>query len=397
MTTQDEKVHQRRPRGSGGLRPVGPGKWRVEVYPPDGSPRLSARVTGSEADARRKLTELIAKANSGKPAGDTSQLGGFIDKWLRDEGVKVRNGAKDWKTLDNYRWALSHVPDKLRRVGLRQLKAKHIEAALAGLAEGGLARSSVVRVKTVLGQVLDRALALELVAWNVAKAAALPETPAPEPGRFLTEEELETLWRTAERYPLEHAFLVTGWQLGLRPGELLGLAWPEVDFDSGFLTVAFRLDRGGRKRGGGPPRRKEGAKVGSERKIAMPPETTDALIRLAAEQVEQAERAGSAWGNGEEQAVFTTAIGELVTEDRMYRLLAPILEEAGLEGRYSLTDLGRRSSASYLSAMGMSHQDIADQFGHQGTRMLDRHYRKQLRPNDKHLAIWAARRERLSQ
>jgi hypothetical protein len=36
----------------------------------------------------------------------------------------------------------------------------------------------------------------------------------------------------------------------------------------------------------------------------------------------------------------------------------------------------------------MPLEEIADQFGHRNTRMLEKHYRAQLRPNDKHLAVW---------
>jgi len=75
----------------------------------------------------------------------------------------------------------------------------------------------------------------------------------------------------------------------------------------------------------------------------------------------------------------------------MDRRLAIVTQAAGLPGRWSMTDLGRRTSASVLSADEMSLQDIADQFGHANTRMLEKHHRKQLRPNDRHLAVWERR------
>jgi integrase len=401
MTTKDERVHQRRPVGSGGISVIGPGKYRLTVYPPDGSPRLTARYTGTEGGARKRLKELIAQANSGTPAGDTSQLGGFIDKWLRDEDTKVANGKKDWKTVVNYRWALSHVGDKYRRKSLRQLTTDDVEDILTEVAaivdKNGkrMARSCVGRVKSVLSMVLDRALAKRMVPYNVAKVANLPETPDPEEGRSLSEAELERLWRASEPYPLYHAFLVAGWQLGLRLGELLGLGWAELDFEHHIATVTYRLDRGdGKTR---KLRRVRGAKAGSERQVVMPEETEAALMRWGAKQLELASECGDAWGNEEEQAVFTTTLGTLINPSNLDDDLAPLFQAAGLEGRYSFTDLGRRSSATYLRDKGLDLDDIAEQFGHKDTRMLQKHYVKLRRPNDKHLAVWEARRERLGQ
>ena len=93
------------------------------------------------------------------------------------------------------------------------------------------------------------------------------------------------------------------------------------------------------------------------------------------------------WDNPE-QTVFTSEIGTLIYPSNMDRRLAIVVKAAGIPGRWSMTDLGRRTSASVLSANDMDLQDIADQFGHNNTRMLERHYRKQLRPNDKHLQVW---------
>jgi integrase len=373
----------RRPKGTGTIRPVGPDRWRV--FYRAGGADLNARVTGTRADAQGKLNELINAATTGAP-GTNGNLGQFLDWWLDDQTNEVTSGTKDARTVENYRWAFAHL-EPLRRVPLRHLEAEQVERRLAQLAKAGLARSSVSRVRSVLTMALDVALARRKITLNAARLARMPATAPPAPPRSLDEAQVRRLWDTSAAWPLQHAFLVTGWQLGLRPGELLGLAWPEVDLDAAVLTVNARLDRGGKAKGLGEIRRKAGAKAGSERRVVMPPETVAALKAWRRQQKAFQMEAGPAWSNPD-NAVFTSEIGTLIYPSNMDRRLAIVTQAAGLEGRWSMTDLGRRTSASVLSANHMPLEEIADQFGHRNTRMLEKHYRAQLRPNDKHLAVW---------
>jgi len=392
MTATKAKRPRRAPGAGAIYEDQAQGGYRVMLRLPGGQ-RRTGRVKGTRADAQAKLNELVAEAHNGLPTAAPGTLAHVIDDWLQVQATKVASGEKDWKTLDNYRWALAPVIAQLGKVPIRDLSPDDVEAMLAELAAGGMSRTSLVRVRSVLGQVLTWALARRRVAWNAAKVAELTATRVPAPGKSLSEEQLDRLWEVSRPYPLQHAFLVTGWQLGLRPGELLGLAWPEVDLEGAVLTVAFRQDRGGANRGGGQIRRVPGAKAGSDRRVAMPAETVEALRAWRHAQREHQVAAGPAWSNPEE-VVFTSEIGTLIYPSNMDRRLAIVTQAAGLPGRWSMTDLGRRTSASVLSANEMSLQDIADQFGHANTRMLERHYRKQLRPNDRHIEVWRRFMER---
>ena len=46
-----------------------------------------------------------------------------------------------------------------------------------------------------------------------------------------------------------------------------------------------------------------------------------------------------------------------------------------------MTELSRHSAASLLSDKGVPLEQIADQLGHTTTRMLEQHYRHQVRPS----------------
>ena len=59
------------------------------------------------------------------------------------------------------------------------------------------------------------------------------------------------LLEAAKGHPLEAAF-VLGLTCGLRPGELLGLKWEDVDLDQGVLRISRAVSRVGGTVGLGP-------------------------------------------------------------------------------------------------------------------------------------------------
>lgn len=87
-------------------------------------------------------------------------------------------------------------------------------------------------VKSYLGQALAVAQSRRKVSWNVARVAEMPETTEPTERRSLTPDEARDVLSAAEGHRLETLF-VTGMMLGLRPGELTGLRWDDVDLESG--------------------------------------------------------------------------------------------------------------------------------------------------------------------
>jgi len=344
--------------------------------------RVSVRAP-TRKEASEKLIELQARAHDGLPVGPTDTLGDYIKWWLGVQGDHVGTEADDISpnTFENYCWALRPVIEALSSKRLRELRPHDVETVLTKLARAGKSRRSISRVRTVLAQALDEALRRDEVSRNVARLAKMPKTPPPPKKRSLTLEQAQALLDAAKGSAVE-AFVVTGLMTGLRPGELLGLRWVDVDFDAHCLNIRGALKREGTKlRVGGPKTE------GSVRKIGMP---TPVEVALRAQSKSQTERqlatAPGVWSNSN-GLVFTTEVGTPVHPSNMDRKLGKVTAAAGLEGRWSMTELARHSAASLLSAEEVPLEVIADQFGHNNTRMLQAHYRHQLRPNDAHVAV----------
>lgn len=341
--------------------------------PPDGSGRRRRRkVTGrTKTDARRKLRQLQRRLEDGLPTGDGSvTLGDFLEHWLA-EVLPARSRVQAKSTVTNYRWAAGHAIKGLGRRRLNELTPENVEALLRHLAEKGMARNSVMRVRSVLVMALKHAQRRDMVARNVAELSEMP-TSAREPrsGRSLTPDQARQLLDVAAEDRLG-GLVTVGVMLGLRPGELCGLRWEDVDLDAGVLSVTQARKRTTDDDGretlvlGAPKTRK------SSRALVLPQPVLDALRQHLNRQRNERRAAGEGWQ--ELDLVFPTKVGTPVSPSNLRRDLGRLTVAAGL-GRWSPNEL-RHSAASLLSASGVPLEQIADLLGHTDTRMLLKHYR----------------------
>jgi integrase len=284
--------------------------------------------------------------------------------------------------VDNKRWALATVIDAHGMRRLRDLEPEHVEAVLVKMAKDGKSRSSILRVRATLAQALDVALRRGKVVRNAARLAEMPRTRRPVAKRALTEDQAASLISAAAGTDVE-AFLVVGLGLGLRPGELLGLQWDNVNLKTRTLVVDGSLKREHNRLRLGDVKR--GIRA-SRRRLSLPAPVVETLkAHKAAQAARQLELGPEIWSNAD-GLVFTTEVGTPIDPSNMNRRLAKVTEAAGL-GRWSMTELARHSAASLLSDAGVPLEVIADALGHSSTRMLERHYRHPVRPTiDGHVA-----------
>jgi integrase len=234
-----------------------------------------------------------------------------------------------------------------------------------------MAKNSIVRIRSVAIMAIKHAERLGWVSRNAAELAELPvdAKPAGE-GRSLTVDQAKTLLEEIKGEALE-PMVTVGLMLGLRPGEILGLRWADVDLDNSVVTVSQSLKR---ERGvdghqvlrlGEPKTRK------SRRAVTAPAAVVEALGRRRAAQASHRLAAGPEWvDNG---LVFTTENGTPLDPSNVRRAFSAATKKAKL-GAWHPNEL-RHSAASLLSAAGVPQEQVADLLGHTDTRMLDRHYR----------------------
>jgi integrase len=359
---------KRRGNNEGSIYKDQRGFYRGVVTLPDTTRRYVSAPTRKEcAD---KLAELQATITEGLPTGDTDTLGPFLVWWLGRLEAKAGSGKKSVNTVDNARWAVEKwITPTLGAKRLRDLSPEDVERLLDKMAAAGRSHRTIVRVKSYLGQALAVAQSRRKVSWNVARVAEMPETNEPTERRSLTPDQAKAILAVAEGHRLE-ALFVSAMMLGLRPGELTGLCWDDVDLEDGTLTVAGSLksERGQLRLGE--------TKTKQSRTVDLPQPVWTALKAHAKQQKADRLKAGSAWRN--RGLVFTTEVGTPIDPSNLRRTVKTLCEDAGVEP-VSPNELGRHTAASLLYDAGMALDEIADLLGHSSTRMLEAHYRHRVR------------------
>jgi integrase len=357
------------------------GRWEGAAYVlmPDGSYRRRRVYGQTDAEVRRKLTEIKAMSDQGVPAEATDwTVGRFLAYWLADV---VKPACKP-RTYQGYEVVIRvHLVPGLGKKKLNKLTGADVRLFLRRLANtclcclhGTDARRSEgdrrccavgacckavpsarlrQQVHAVLRNALEAAVREELIRRNVAKLVKV-SGPSYDVNRGLTVEQARKLLAAAEDDRL-HALYVLALMLGLRRGELLGLHWSDVDLDAGTLAVRRTLQRvGGELRTVRPKTRT------SERTVPLVGATVEALRAHAERQKAERAAVGLAWT--ETGHVFTSVIGTPIEPDNLRRSWYPLRETAGL-GAVRFHDL-RHTCVTLLLHLGVPPHTVREIAGH---------------------------------
>lgn len=329
-------------------------------------PKVKAKT---KAEAQRRLKALMAEVEVGVIRDGNLTLERFLNTWM-DTVVASRVGAE--RTVSDYRGALKHVIKALGPVPLDKLTPEQVDRFLKAKADAGLSRSYVGRMKMLLADALTHAQHRGLVPRNVAKLAIMPKCKPKTERQPYSTLELEALVEAAQSERL-HALAVCGVNLALRPGELTGLLWEDLDLDTSPPTLAITgsmkrapdgsLFRGAVKR----------SRAG-ERTIALPPDVVVALREHRQRQREERMATGSLWKD--HGLIFCSALGTPIDPSHLRRTFSRIARRAGLSG---FPYLLRHTVVSHLLDDGATIEEVADLTGDDPSTLY-RHYRHRTRP-----------------
>lgn len=186
------------------------------------------RNARTRAEAKRIEAELIRARDDGRnPQTDRLTVSAYLEAWLDQRSARVRE-----TTIKRYREHVAHIDREIGHVILTKLAPAHILALNEAL-ESHLTRRGVGKVHSILRTALRDAVRVDLIPRNVAD---LVDPPKPE--RFehyvLSSDDLRRVFEAADATDYGPLVRVAAWT-GLRLGELLGLAWSDIDGDR--LTV----------------------------------------------------------------------------------------------------------------------------------------------------------------
>jgi integrase len=340
--------------------------------------KVSART---KSEAREKLDALRAeKARTGTVVSGALTVGELVRELMA-------NPPEEWASATTRRVNQDHadrIVAALGTVRVRELDANQVETFLRGLARparkrAAYSRSVIVGTRSVLRRALRKAEKTGGLVQNVAGLADIPKTKKTRVSRDMTLDEMRQLL-ASDLSVWWRAYCSAAVMTGLRPGELAGLTWDDVDFDAGVIRVrhALHAEEPEAGYGRGESRTFVVADLKTEqskRTLTMPADVVAALKALRALQAGQRLRLGEAYQD--HGLVFCSAGGAPKDRQGINAGFAACCARAGLP-RFQPRET-RHTFVSIASHSGVSIEEIADAVGHVNSNITKIVYRHQLR------------------
>lgn len=325
------------------------------------------RYARSRTLARLALDDL--RAGLTQPTNATS-LGDYLARWVSEaRGIRAttRHGYQAVVT--------THLIPRIGHLSIGALTPLHVEALLADM-DGTMSPKTARNVHVVLRRALGQAVRAQIITKNVASREFVdaPKVPTLEP-EALTGAQVRRLL-DACRGDRQEALFVLAVGAGLRQGELLGLAWEDLDLDHGQVHVRRELvhyagvyERREGKRITIKPsydKREEPKTERSKRSVPLAPPVI-AVLRAHRERVK-----AEGWVPIPTGPVFINLDGGDLSGSWLTHHHYGLLAKAGV-ARMPFKNL-RTTFSSRLAEAGVSDVVIARLMGHSRTHTTRKHY-----------------------
>jgi len=313
----------------------------------------------------------------------------FLDQWLASATRDVERA-----TSANYRAALLPVRQRLGDWLLQRITEADVEGLVdhmltAGRRRGGKPGTglSVRSVRLTLGRLrtaLNEAVRRQLVVRNVALFVAIPRAATKaaaeaEAKRAPWTEAEVTAFLAGIKGERLHAVLLLS-LIGLRPAEVCGLRWSDVDFDAGTVAAGENT----RTLVDGEVEEKGAKSAAGKRGLPLPGAVLTALRAFKAKQAAEKLEAGEGYtGNG--VYVLVDEVGEPQRTDWLRRRAHELMAKVGVR-KVRLYD-ARHACLTYLAGAGVPDVVLAAWAGHaDGGTLAKRVY---IHPDSSHLKVAA--------
>lgn len=351
---------------------------------PDTNRRLQKRIT---CDRRKDVVDEIARITHQRRTGDyvqpnTLTVDAALDRLLPAMTVDVEQA-----TAANYADAMRPVRARLGTRLLQAIDEQDIDDLVTWMLTSGRVRGGkpgtglgIRTVSLTLGRlraVLNEAVRRKLTVRNVAAFTKIPRAARKEAAAA---QEARRPWGThevrqfligikdARLFPIMLLSL-----MGMRPAEVAGLRWADVDLDVGTLRVANT-----RTLVGPAVVEKEAKSRAGMRTLPLPAPVVAALRTFRKQQA--AERLAFGPGYADSGYVLVDEAGEPWRTDWLRRAAYRLMDEVGIR-RVRLYD-ARHACLTYLATSGVPDVVVSAWAGHADLSFTKRVY---VHPDPEHL------------
>ncbi len=215
------------------------GKWRIDICHRGKRKTITVSDRKTALEVARKLEARLALGLTGLDGPESPTFREYAMEWLQTYAAVYTKP----RTVEFYETVLRHhLLPTLGGLRLSELSRDRVRTLVADRAAVGLARGSLAGIVATLRAICN----------NAIEEGRMTQNPAARLGRFyrgqtekegrqadaFTEWELALVLKTAERdCPEQFDLIATAAWTGMRLGEVLGLQWPDIDFEGRFIEV----------------------------------------------------------------------------------------------------------------------------------------------------------------
>lgn len=345
------------------------------------APGMTARQIEKELDRQAVLFE--EKVKSGQYMDGNVRFQDFAERWFEDYGKEHLRE----RTYLRYVELSKRTYDAIGHIRLDRLQPQHLLDFYKQLAEpgqnkrtgGGLAPKTIKHYHTFISSVLERAVKWGIISDNPCHRVDAPKADKKQI-QFLDDHQALQFMKALEGESLEYRVVFSTLLLtGMRRGELLGLEWPDIDFDAGVIHIR----RTSQYAPGAGIYTDTTKTEQSMRPLSAPAELLSMLRQYRVEQWERRLRLGDKWAKewAEHPRLFTQWDGKPMHPNAPYQELQKLLKRSGLP-KVSLHSL-RHTNATLLIRNGADVRTVSGRLGHSQTSTTMNIYAEFLQSADK--------------
>ena len=333
MGVEAKKV--RRTNGDGSIYQDKNGRWIASLdvgIGIDGKRMRVKRTRKTKQEAAHALRELQAKKIGKRLVSNESQT--VKDLFKQWEKYGLSENLRDTTKEDYVYLATRYVIPALGHMRLVDVETSTIDKWLFGLQQLGLSAITRKKARQNAYSIFKFGIKQRLILVNPVSGSIVPKrdknfaTQVQDP---LSKNEWMDYLEKFRETPLD-TFVHIGALLGLRRGEIIGLSWNDIDFDSNYLYVRHSARELTVRRPDGSsqttlvlndPKTKH-----SRRKVEMNVALVESLRRQQLRQRKAKLAAGSAWS--ETDAVFTSSVGTRLFPSNVHKQYKKLTQSLGL-------------------------------------------------------------------
>jgi integrase len=350
----------------------------IGIDPTTGKRKQLTRTFGTLKEAKAEYARITNRHQEGTLAPPNKLT---VNEWL-DQWLAMKADDLEETTIYNYRITLDRVRGKLGNIRLQELTEEDVEgwmhwALKHGRVRGGkagtpLGVTSVDMSLARLKDALNRAVRRRLVPINVAQHVTIPRRARKEERKNKQEVkpwnvlEVQTFVRGVSEERLYAPLLLS--LMGLRPAEVCGLRWEDVDLDNATITIANTRTMMGNRY----VVEKDTKSLAGERDLPLPAPVLAALKSFKALQAKEKLALGEAYA--ESGYVLVHETGAAFTIKQLRRRAYRLMEILGLR-RVRLYD-ARSSCLTFLANNGVPDHILARWAGHTNVKTTKKWYVK---------------------